>query len=53
LFAGNVVCFSFFMVVMVLGVEITKILHCVVLEMEGMQTWQYMTKLPIDEKLSS
>ncbi len=35
LFAGNGVCFSFFMMVMVLGVDLTKFLRCVVLVMEG------------------
>ncbi len=53
LFAGNGVCFSFFMMVMVLGVDLTKFLCCVVLVMKGVRAWQYMSKFPIDKKLSS
>jgi hypothetical protein len=40
------------MVAVVLGIDLTKILHCVVLVMEGVQTWQYMSKFAADEKLS-
>jgi hypothetical protein len=40
------------MVVMMFSVDLMKILCCVVLVMEGMQAWQYMSRFPLDEKLS-
>jgi hypothetical protein len=53
LFAGNWVYFSFFMVVTMLNVDLTKILCYVVLVMEGMWAWQYMSGFMANEKLSS
>jgi hypothetical protein len=41
------------MVVTVLGIDLMNILRYVVLVMEGERTWQYMSRFPIDEKLSS
>jgi hypothetical protein len=43
LFAGNGgFFFSFFIVVMVFGIDLMKILRCVVLVMEGVRVWQYI-----------
>ncbi len=36
-----------------LGIDLMKILRYVVLVVEGKRTWQYMSRFPIDEKLSS
>jgi hypothetical protein len=39
------------MVVTALGVDLTKILCCVVLVKEGVQAWQYMGKFLAEEKV--
>jgi len=53
LFASNGVCFSFFMVVIAFDIDLTKILHYLVLMMDGVRALQYMTRFPTNEKLSS
>ncbi len=52
LLGGNGVCFSFFMIMMAIGVDLTKFLCCVMLVMEGVWARQYMSKFPADEKPS-
>jgi hypothetical protein len=52
LFASKGVCFSFFIVVTTLNIDLTKKLCCLVLVMDGMQTLQYMNRFLTDEKLS-
>jgi hypothetical protein len=40
------------MMVTMLGIDLMKILRYVVLVMEGVPTWQYMSRFPTNEKLS-
>jgi hypothetical protein len=53
LFESNGVCFSFFMVATILGIDLMEILCYVRLVMEGVRAWQYMSRFLADEKLCS